>query len=68
MLAAQTETIRRFGGERYTSTELDLLGRGIWRLLRQAERAETTFGSGGGADLAPDGQPEPIETTVTIRI
>lgn len=67
MLAAQTETIRRFGGEHYTSTELDLLGRGIWRLLRQAERAETTFGS-GGADLAPDGDSEPIETTVTIRI
>ncbi len=39
-LALQTENARRFGGERYTSTELDLLGSGIWRLLRQAERAE----------------------------
>lgn len=67
MLAAQTETIRRFGGERYTSTELDLLGRGIWRLLRQAERAETSFGS-GDADDAPDEHAEPVETTVTIRI
>ena len=36
MLARQAETTRRFGGERYTSTELDLMGNGIWRLLRQA--------------------------------
>src|SRR3954454_24822053 len=46
MLARQAETIRRFGGERYSSTELDLMGNGIWRLLRQAERAE----SGGPAE------------------
>ena len=39
-LARQTDNIRRFGGERYTSTELDLIGNGIWRLLRQAERSE----------------------------
>lgn len=39
-LALQTENVRRFGGERYTSTELDLIGNGIWRLLRQAERSE----------------------------
>ena len=39
-LALQTANIRRFGGERYTSTELDLIGNGIWRLLRQAERDE----------------------------
>lgn len=63
MLAAQTRTIRRFGGERYTSTELDLLGRGIWRLLRQAERAESA-----DADRAPDEDHESVETTVTIRI
>ena len=63
MLAAQTLVARRFGGERHTSTDLDLLGRGIWRLLRQAERAE-----GGDADLAPAEDHEPVETTVTIRI
>ena len=34
MLGEQTANIRRFGGERYTSTELDLLGNAIWRLLR----------------------------------
>jgi phenylpropionate dioxygenase-like ring-hydroxylating dioxygenase large terminal subunit len=40
MLEAQTANAARFGGERYTSTDLDLLGNAIWRLLRQAERAE----------------------------
>lgn len=37
MLKAQTETVRRFGGERFQSTELDLMGPQIWRLLKQAE-------------------------------
>jgi hypothetical protein len=37
---AQTRNIDRFGGERFASTDLDLLGAAIWRLLRQAERAE----------------------------
>ncbi len=40
MLESQTRNIRRFGGERYTSTDLDLLGNAIWRLMRQAERAD----------------------------
>jgi hypothetical protein len=39
-LARQTERIRSLGGERYTSTELDLFGNAIWHLLRHAERAE----------------------------
>ena len=43
-LARQTERTRDFGGERYASTELDLLGTSIWRLLRQAERAEQPDG------------------------
>lgn len=38
ILAEQTATIRRFGGEAYMSTELDLMGPEIWRMLRQAER------------------------------
>lgn len=63
MLEAQTERTRRFGGERYTSTDLDLLGNAIWRRLRQAERAEAAV----GADDAPPDE-EPVETTVTIRI
>ena len=52
-LALQTENTRRFGGERYTSTDLDLIGNGIWRLLRQEERSERL-------------EPEP-EGTVTFR-
>jgi phenylpropionate dioxygenase-like ring-hydroxylating dioxygenase large terminal subunit len=35
MLKAQTAVIRRFGAERYTSTELDVLGHEVWRLLEQ---------------------------------
>jgi len=38
ILAEQTATIRRFGGEAYQSTDLDLMGPEIWRMLRHAER------------------------------
>ncbi len=44
VLARQTETIRAFGGEQFASTEIDVLGRHIWRLLRAAERGETHGG------------------------
>lgn len=37
MLKAQSDNVRRFGGERFQSTELDLMGPQIWRLLKQAE-------------------------------
>jgi len=40
ILAKQTETIRAFGGEQFASTEIDVLGRHIWRLLKQAERGD----------------------------
>jgi nitrite reductase/ring-hydroxylating ferredoxin subunit len=40
MLKRQTETIRQFGGEQYMSTEIDVLGPHIYRLLKQAERGE----------------------------
>jgi hypothetical protein len=40
MLRAQSDNIRRFGGEQYMSTELDFLGPHIWRLLKQAEQGE----------------------------
>ncbi|MEM6954165.1 MAG: aromatic ring-hydroxylating dioxygenase subunit alpha [Myxococcota bacterium] len=46
VLRAQRETIARFGGERYASTELDALGPSILRLLRSAER-----GGRGGPEL-----------------
>lgn len=45
LLALQTKTIQQFGGEQYASTEIDVLGRHIWRLMRKAERGEK-----GGAD------------------
>ena len=41
MLAKQTERIRAFGGEQFTWTEIDVLGKHIWRLLKSAERGET---------------------------
>jgi hypothetical protein len=37
ILRQQASTIRRFGGEQFTSTEIDLLGPHIWRMLKQAE-------------------------------
>lgn len=46
-LARQTERVRELGGEHYASTELDLLGTAIWRLLRRAEQAEQDNQSAG---------------------
>jgi len=40
MLKRQTETIQQFGGEQYMSTEIDVIGPQIYRLLKQAERGE----------------------------
>lgn len=40
LLARQTENIRRFGGEQFVSTEVDVLGPHILRLLRAAERGK----------------------------
>lgn len=40
LLALQTKNIQQFGGEQYASTEIDVLGRHIWRLMRKAERGE----------------------------
>ncbi len=40
VLARQTENIRAFGGEQYVSTEVDVLGPTILRLLRAAERGK----------------------------
>lgn len=37
-LRQQTGAIRPFGGERYASTELDLMGPEMLRMLKQAER------------------------------
>jgi len=41
ILGRQSETIRRFGGESFASTEIDVLGKHIARLLFAGEREET---------------------------
>lgn len=40
ILGRQTETIRHFGGEQFVSTEIDVLGKHVWRLLKAAERGD----------------------------
>jgi hypothetical protein len=48
ILKKQTETIQLFGGEQFASTEIDVLGRHIWRLLKQAERGDVHGGEESG--------------------
>ena len=40
ILKQQSENVARFGGERFVSTDVDVLGGHILRLLKQAERGE----------------------------
>ena len=40
VLALQTNNVERFGGEQFASTEIDVLGPRILRLLKEAERGE----------------------------
>ncbi len=40
VLARQSEVLERFGGEKYTSTELDVLGPYVAKLLKQAASGE----------------------------
>ena len=47
-ISPQTETIKKFGGEQFASTEIDVMGRHIWRLMKAAER--------GDAPKADDGE------------
>ncbi len=54
ILGLQAKAIRRFGGEDFTSTEIDVLGPHIWRLLAAAA-------DGGEA-------PAPFEHRVTMRV
>lgn len=66
MLAAQAATIRRFGGEQFASTPLDVMGGAVWRLLREAERAEQA--ERDGAAPAEEEGAEAVERTVSFRI
>jgi phenylpropionate dioxygenase-like ring-hydroxylating dioxygenase large terminal subunit len=45
MLEQQTANVTRFGGEHCMSTELDVMGPQIWRLLRRAELGKTRPGN-----------------------
>ncbi len=47
ILEAQTAVIQEFGGEQFMSTDVDVLGREIWRLLNQAERPDVEPGGDG---------------------
>jgi phenylpropionate dioxygenase-like ring-hydroxylating dioxygenase large terminal subunit len=59
ILRHQAESIERFGGEQFASTEIDVLGQGILRLLRRAERGEA------GTDPSDD---EPAERRLRMRV
>jgi phenylpropionate dioxygenase-like ring-hydroxylating dioxygenase large terminal subunit len=65
-LALQNQNIRAFGGEHFTSTDLDVLGNAVWRLLRQAERMETQGESDDEGEEHDDG--EPMERSVTFDV
>jgi hypothetical protein len=54
ILRKQTENIRHFGGEQFASTEIDVLGKHIWRLLRAAERG----------DIDPPGEEAELQLTI----
>jgi phenylpropionate dioxygenase-like ring-hydroxylating dioxygenase large terminal subunit len=57
MLKEQTANLTRFGGEEYKSTEADVLGPAVHRLLRRAA-AEANGGESG--DGAGEGGDEPV--------
>jgi phenylpropionate dioxygenase-like ring-hydroxylating dioxygenase large terminal subunit len=48
ILKSQTETVQVFGGEQFAWTEIDVLGKHIWRLLKAAERGDTQGGEETG--------------------
>lgn len=56
MLKTQTEAIKRFGGEQLISTEVDVLGPHILRLLKDAEKGKRSQGA------------EPYERRIKMRV
>ncbi|MCA9615519.1 MAG: aromatic ring-hydroxylating dioxygenase subunit alpha, partial [Myxococcales bacterium] len=50
ILAKQDAILARFGETRFASTELDVLGPSILKLLRQAERGRTSNEAGATVD------------------
>jgi phenylpropionate dioxygenase-like ring-hydroxylating dioxygenase large terminal subunit len=57
ILKQQSEAVRRFGGERYVSTEIDVLGGHIARLLRRVE-----------AGLPPDPDESAFRREIRLRV
>jgi hypothetical protein len=57
VLRKQTQGIREFGGEQYVSTEVDLLGPSILRLLKSAAAESMAIPS-----TAPQGEPDSVTT------
>jgi hypothetical protein len=57
ILRKQTQGIREFGGEQYVSTEVDLLGPSILRLLKSAAAEPVAITSN-----APKGEPDSVTT------
>jgi phenylpropionate dioxygenase-like ring-hydroxylating dioxygenase large terminal subunit len=64
VLARQTDNIRRFGQARYASTDLDVMGGAIWRLMLEAERSESAGGESHEQKEAEDSPPRP---SITFR-
>jgi hypothetical protein len=60
ILKAQGENLRRFGGEHYASTAIDVLGLQIARLLRRAE----TGAAASAAEESPEEWSREIELDV----
>ena len=58
ILRLQTEAVRRFGGESFVSTEVDLLGPHMWRLLKQA----------GETGRPPAGNAPELEKTIELHV
>ena len=65
VLQAQTDTVTRFGEERFQSTELDAVGPGMLAILRRLERAERPDHN---PDAATDAAPEPTTRAFVIEV
>ena len=51
IVGKQTRTVREFGAERYSSTNADVLGPEIWRLLREAVDGGGGTGNGDWTEV-----------------
>ena len=57
ILKLQTGAIQHFGGEQFASTDIDVLGSHIWRLMKAAERG----------DASPNDE-APYEKTIELNV